>query len=253
MTNLALTHQQIDEYHRTGFLVVEQLIDAETVRELRTAFHELVADEGRAAGDRMLGGITRQIMLPSEAHECFADNRALRAAQRIGEQLTGEAVERVFDMLIFKAAGHPYDTPWHQDMAYSASPTALAGTTIPLETLQFWVALEDVDVENGCMHFIGGQHTKPLLEHVVASGKPSDDGRLLALRSPEDQLDLNTVIAAPIAAGGCTIHSYGTPHYTPPNQSATRPRPAYIFNLAPAAYAASVNERRSELGIGGAK
>jgi hypothetical protein len=76
-----------------------------------------------------------------------------------------------------------------------------AGRRIPLETVQFWVAMDDV-------------------------------GRLLALVDAASQLDLDAVVPAPLRAGGATMHSYGTPHMSTPNRSADRPRRAYIFNLA---------------------
>jgi hypothetical protein len=45
-------------------------------------------------------------------------------------------------------------------------------------------------------------------------------------------LDLKSAVACPLRAGGATVHNYGTPHFTPPNRSANRPRRAYIFNFA---------------------
>jgi ectoine hydroxylase-related dioxygenase (phytanoyl-CoA dioxygenase family) len=151
----------------------------------------------------------------------------------IGRQLFGtEAVHRSFDMLIYKPPGHPHETPWHQDMAYSGHPTAPPGTAISLESIQVWLALDDADEENGCMHFVPGRHRDPLLEHEVAAGDPADDGRLLAITDPAAALDLSTVVPAPLRAGGCTMHTQGTPHFTPPNRSSDRPRRAYIFNVA---------------------
>jgi ectoine hydroxylase-related dioxygenase (phytanoyl-CoA dioxygenase family) len=117
-------------------------------------------------------------------------------------------------------------------MAYTALPFAEAGTTNTLESIQFWVPLDDVDAENGTMQFVAGHHDGALLEHYVASGDPDDEGRLLALVDPESQLDLSTAVVAEIPAGGATMHFYGTPHYTGPNRSAERHRRAYIFNVA---------------------
>lgn len=239
-----LTNAEIDSYHRDGFLIVDQLVDPETLAPVKTAYQELLDTTSPSTGDRMLGGLTRQIMIPSDAHPVFMDNAVLHAARAIGEALLGEPVERVFDMLIYKPPRHPHSTPWHQDMAYAGTPTAPAGAEIPLVTMQFWVAIDDVDEQNGCMHFIPGRHHEPLLEHHVASGEPDDPGRLLALTDPSRQLDLTTAVAAPLRAGGCTVHSYGTPHFTPPNRSEDRSRPAYIFNLAPAAYLADFKARR---------
>jgi ectoine hydroxylase-related dioxygenase (phytanoyl-CoA dioxygenase family) len=140
-------------------------------------------------------------------------------------------VERYFDMLIYKPPGHPYDTPWHKDMAYSQVPVADRGVVSDNSSLQFWIALDDVDAETGCMHFIPGQHEGPLLAHKVVSGQPDDPRRLLALVDWNRALDMSHVVACPLPAGGCTVHAAGTPHYTPPNRSSSRARRAYIVNL----------------------
>jgi ectoine hydroxylase-related dioxygenase (phytanoyl-CoA dioxygenase family) len=227
-----LTDDQVEAWDRDGFCVLERFCDEQTLGSLREAYDEILDREVEAAGDRMLGGITRQVMLPSTSHPAFDRNPAVRVGIHIGRQLFGSPdVVRFFDMLIYKPPGHPHDTPWHQDMAYSGLPFAEPGTPIMLDSIQFWIPLDDVDEENGCMRFAPGYHKLPLLEHHVASGDPSDEGRLLALTDPASQVDLSKAVTAEIPAGGATLHSYGTPHYTGPNLSADRPRRAYIFNV----------------------
>lgn len=230
-TTRTLSPTEIANFDTDGYLVVPDFIDAATVAQLREAYDEILSGAVVAEGDRMLGGLTRQVMLPSQSHPVFDDNDALRRALAFVEPILGGEVSRIFDMLIYKPPGHPEETPWHQDFSYSQIPFRSAGEEIPLVNIQFWVALDDADVENGCMHFVPGRHREPLMEHHVASGDPADAGRLLALVDPEQQLDLLQAVAAEIPAGGCTMHSYGTPHYTPPNRSTQRPRRAYIFTL----------------------
>lgn len=233
-----LTDEQADRFHRDGFLAVDRLIDDGAVEELRDAYDRIIAREIEAAGDRMLGGVTRQVMIPAAASETFNRNAAIGEAKAVVRRLYGvDDVKRSFDMLIFKPPGHPHDTPWHQDFAYTQRPFAPAGIPTPDEpqSLQFWVPLDDVDVETGCMQFVPGLHRHGSIEHIVASGDPDDEGRLLAIPDPESRLDLSTAVACPIPAGGCTLHHPFTPHYTGPNTSADRLRRAYIVNLAPVA------------------
>lgn len=229
-----LSSAQIDRFHSDGFLVCDRIVGAEGLAALRGAYEEVLEGSVAISGDRFLGGITRQVMTPSKEHPVFDANEALASARELGRQLLGREMTRAFDMLIYKPPRHPHATPWHQDMAYSGAPMAAPGTPTRLDLLQFWIPMDDVDVDTGCMHFVPGHHTEPLLEHVVASGEPDDPGRLLALADPDEQLDLRSAVVAPLPAGGCTIHSYGTPHYTSPNVT-DRPRRAYIINLAPAA------------------
>jgi ectoine hydroxylase-related dioxygenase (phytanoyl-CoA dioxygenase family) len=229
-----LDDAEVAHFERDGFLVLPDFVDDSVLRELRRAYDEVIDREVRARGDRMLGGITRQVMIPSNAHPTFDRNDAVRRGIHVARALLRQHdVQRSFDMLIDKPPGHPHATPWHQDMSYADHPFAPPGSPIVLASLQFWVALDDVDADNGCMHFAPGFHRQPLLEHRVASGDPLDDSRLLELVDPERQLSSASVTAAPLIAGGATVHSYGTPHYTPPNRT-DRPRRAYIFNIATA-------------------
>lgn len=230
-----LTASEVEAWHRDGFLIVRSFVDQQTVSELGAAYDELLRAEGSAPPvDYMLGGITREINFPSAAHPVFRENVAVTRGLALARRLLGtESVARTYDMLIYKPPGHPYETPWHQDWAYSRQPFAEAGATDPPESIQFWVPLDDVDVETGCMQFVPGCHEARLLEHAVASGDPTAESRLLALTHPHEQVDLSTVVVAEIPAGGATLHAPGTPHFTGPNRSSTRQRRSYVFNIAP--------------------
>lgn len=233
LTDETPTPQQLDDWDRDGFLVFDRFLEPDTLTALRAAYDDVLSGRVTASGDRRLGELTRQVMRPSRDHATFDRNAAVDAALRIGRRLLGaEEVVRKFDMLIYKPAGHTHATPWHQDMAYDATPFAAPGTTHQLTSVQFWIPLDDVDDENGCMQFAAGYHTEPLLEHHVASGDPDDDGRLLAIVDPDTQIDASRIVVAEIPAGGATVHSYGTVHYTGPNRSADRPRRSYIVNVA---------------------
>ena len=219
-----------------GFLAFERLIDPETVAEIASLYDRMLSREiDCGATDRNLGEITRQIMVPSQHHAVFRDNPALDAGREIAKELLGvEAPVFVFDMLIYKPPGHEAVTPWHQDLAYAHMPYTRAGTPISDTStfVQFWVALDDVDAESGCMHFMPGQHRKPLLEHYVAAGDANDQSRMLAIKEPEKAMDLTRAVACPLRAGGATVHGYSTPHFTSGNRTAERRRRAYIFNFA---------------------
>lgn len=230
---LKLETKRAVEWQRNGFLIFDRFIDDTTLNDLRRAYDEILSGETVAAGDRMLGRITRQVMGPSKAHPTFDANAAVDQGVAIARQLLKtDNVARSYDMLIYKAPGHAHETPWHQDAAYSALPFATPGSPVHEQEIQFWLPLDDVNTQNGCMQFVPGYHTGPVLEHYVASGDPSDDARLLALPNPAQQVDLSKTVIAEIPAGGATIHGAGTPHYTGPNRTTNRPRRSYIFNIA---------------------
>ncbi len=244
-TDGLLSEEAVAAFVNDGFITIERLVDDAAVDALRLAYDEIISAGDRLSTTRRLGGITRQVMVPSMHHAEFDDNPALRRARRIVGQVYGApTAARTYDMLIDKPAGHPHETPWHQDAGYFAKPVAAPGTEITFRSVQIWVALDDVDATNGCMQFVPGRHREPVLAHVVVSGDPDDEGRLIGLADPASQVDLGRVVVAPLRAGGCTMHLAGTPHYTGPNITADRSRRAYIFNLDPSESSRSTFEER---------
>jgi len=225
----------VERFRRDGYLAIPQLADAKTVAELGAVYDAMLSGEiDVTPTDNPLGMITRQIMVPSLYHDIFKKNAALDAAREIARELLDiDTPKPVFDMLIYKEPGQTATTPWHQDFSYSQMPFAPAGIHMPADQyVQFWLALDDVDEKNGCMHFIPEAHSGPMLEHYVASGAPDYSQRLLAIRDPETKLDLNKAVACPLKAGGATAHNYGTPHFTSGNTTTDRRRRAYIFNFS---------------------
>jgi ectoine hydroxylase-related dioxygenase (phytanoyl-CoA dioxygenase family) len=228
---MLLSDAQLRRYDDDGFLAIDDLIDDHTVAELREAYGEVLNRRVDAPAGQMLGGRIRVITWPAAAYAAFGDNRALAVLRELADQVLGDA-SPTFDMLIYKPPGDVEITPWHQDMAYSAQPFVPAGSSIPWWTIRFWIALDDVDEENGCMHFLPGYHREPLREHRVVAGDPGDASRLLELADADGQVDLQRAVTVPLPAGGATMHSYGTPHFAGPNRSTNRPRRAYIVNFA---------------------
>ena len=224
----------VQDFDQKGFIVVDRLISDAAVDEIAAVYDDIL--EGRVdcgSDDSNLGRITRQVMVPSKYHALFRANAALDAGRKIAADLLRCAEPLfTFDMLIYKPPQHPHETPWHQDLSYIGMPFAKAGSQIPRHaTVQFWLALDDVDETTGCMHFVPGVQDEPLLPHRVASGSPTESTRLLEIENVEQHLDLARAVACPLRRGGCTGHGYGTPHYTSPNRSVSRRRRGYIFNF----------------------
>jgi ectoine hydroxylase-related dioxygenase (phytanoyl-CoA dioxygenase family) len=232
-TETVVDPEWTEQFWADGFATITTLIDAAEVQRLRSAYDEIISGAIDAPTDRNLGGITRQVMVPSMVHDAFDDNAALAAGRTAMRALFPNAVafSRTYDMLIDKPAGHPHETPWHQDAGYYSMPVAAAGLRVPLVSIQFWVALDDVDVDNGCMQFVPGAHLGELAEHRVVSGHPEDEGRLIGYARTSDARP-ERAVACPLSAGGATMHTAMTPHYTGPNVTTDRRRRAYIFNLA---------------------
>ncbi len=63
-----------------------------------------------------------------------------------------------------KPAGTGKRTPWHQD-CYNPAVKAGAGRPLP-RSVMLWIAVDDVDAENGCLRFIPGSGRNGRLDHV---------------------------------------------------------------------------------------
>ncbi|MEO1658943.1 MAG: phytanoyl-CoA dioxygenase family protein [Pseudomonadota bacterium] len=233
-TTVALT-DTVQSFATNGFAVAEDLLEPEELDELRAAYDDLLSGAaGDDSLDRSLGGLTRQIMQPQLSNPLFSDHPVIDRARAIASHLVGiDNPPMLYAMLIYKPPLHPHETPWHQDMAYAGRPFTPAGAQLPNDAIaQFWLALDDVDRDMGCMEFIPGVQDQPMPEHFVSSGDPDDEGRLLAIVNPDRDLDLKSAVPCPLRAGSATVHGYATPHYTGPNRSDTRGRRAFIFSFA---------------------
>lgn len=235
------------DFKTNGFAVIDDLVSREAISELVSAYDDII--EGRhecGQFDRNLGGLTRQVMLPHLCHPVFLENEAIRNGREVAGALIGKPQpDLFFSMLIYKPPGHPHETPWHQDMAYSGKPFTAAGSRLPNHAVaQFWLALNDVDEDMGCMEFVPGMQNNPMPEHFVASGAPDDEGRLLAMVNPARDLELDRAVKCPLKAGSATVHGYATPHYTGPNRSTAHGRRAFIFSFANMDTLSSIADQR---------
>jgi ectoine hydroxylase-related dioxygenase (phytanoyl-CoA dioxygenase family) len=128
-------------------------------------------------------------------------------------------VTRSFDHVIYKGPRNRTPTPWHQDAAFK-----LWRGSQPRQ-LHFWIPLQDVTLESGCMEFIAGSHRAPLLRHrrmLRSSGLP---GREASPNTPGST-------PCPLALGGLTIHTPTTLHCAGANASPV-PRKAWILQFGP--------------------
>ena len=230
---LTAAEQGIAQLQKEGFTSFAEVCTGATLAAVREAYQAII-DRRIDCGsdDRLLGERTRQVMFPSKYVPVFADNPALRLARGLVAKLLAVEMEQVqlhFDMLICKPPGQTTPTPWHQDASYSGQPFTEPGTALKGKTVQVWLALDDVDQDTGCMHFIPHFGLDRVLAHHVASGQATDEHRLLAVAEavPED-----SAVACPLPAGSCTMHLEGTLHATTGNHSAERWRRAWIFNLS---------------------
>ena len=101
---------------------------------------------------------------------------------------------------------------WHQDVTYWGLE--------PPRAITAWIAIDDADVENGCMSVIPGSHRLGVLEH----GKSGRTGNLLSINQevPEDLVDEVRAVSMPLRAGQMSLHDGMLLHGSHPNRSSRR-------------------------------
>lgn len=212
MTYPSPTAADLRRFGDDGFLVVENVIDAEELAALVAMGNEIIEGPRDGAkdwdwrhGEPLDQRAYRIVQVGvDQRYPWITTSRFRTWAASFGSALMRQDMEFWYEQFLGKAPGIGAPTPWHQDEAYW-------GRTLWNRGITCWTAFHDVGPENGCMHF--------------ARGKPDD---VLAHRNPPEMAsDLLTcdcppgteVVACPLPVGSVTFHHSKTPHMTTGNGS----------------------------------
>ena len=136
----------------------------------------------------------------------------------IGKQLGIKDPRQLQSMHIFKQPSIGGEVGLHQDSTFLY--------TTPMSCIGFWVALEDANIENGCLQAITGGHSTPLKKRFKLAADGGTEFEILDDSPwPDQSLDLLEVKA------GTLIVLHGQlPHYSAANTS-KRSRQAFSLHL----------------------
>ena len=227
---MQLSELQLQSFRDRGFLAIPDALPPSAIGEVRRLLDPLferidqldpglvrdIAD-GHSGTPRMAR--SPEINRARRLEPRLARTEAFAVCKRLGAQLSPGPSWYSYDHAIYKQPFNNAETPWHQDQAY-------AGSRQSLNTFHFWIPLQDVDERNGCMSFVPGSHKEGFREHH----RRNHDPRAHALET--DQVDTSQAVACPLSAGGLTIHTPLTLHYTAPNDTA-EVRRAWILHFGP--------------------
>ena len=155
-----LAKEQIEKFNEDGFLIVDKLIDEETVEALRTRFEKLfhgefetgiMPDEVNWQEGESDPTLTRQICNGWKADRTIA-SVAMRAdlGKAIAELGGWPGARLMVDNILWKPPG-ARSLGHHQDCAYLEWYT-------PSDLLSCWMALDDTSAEGGTVEFVRGSH-----------------------------------------------------------------------------------------------
>tara|TARA_B100000809_G_scaffold262952_1_gene315085 strand:+ start:1461 stop:2318 length:858 start_codon:yes stop_codon:yes gene_type:complete len=221
MSDRLLTEEEIGQYRRLGYVVVPELIAADTLAEIDDAIQKLTtAALGQEDYSDILElepgdgpPIARRVYNPFEQHEAFERlGRAEQILDRV-EQLVGPDLQVQHSKLNMKPAAVGSAVEWHQDLTYFPHTND--------DLLAALVYLDDATEENGCLQILPAQHTA-FLDHTT------DDGMFAGMITEDLSSHIPNAVALPAPAGSVIFIHCLTPHSSLPNRS-PHPRRTMIF------------------------
>ena len=218
-------------YQENGFIQYPEFFLAEEIAALHEALdHASEINRERIKGQPGSGRLGTQYervfnqMLNlwtdyAAARKIALDKRMAESARRLAQ---AKEVRIYHDHALIKPPGQESrETNWHQDFPY------WPGMDRP-GSLSAWVAVDDVTVENGCMHFIPGSHKFGKLEPI----RLGVEGESIVEKMQQQGRELPDPVAVELPAGGVTFHHGCNFHYAGPNQT-DKPRRAFAIIYIP--------------------
>ena len=214
---MQLTPEQLEAYHRQGYVVVEDLVSSVEVEALHNRLREYTHD-GRPLGSIRVqiepcvqrgelevnhpGDAIRKVDSLVEGDDLFRKLGLNENIVGIISQILGPDIKMFRNALLMKAPEVGSQKGWHQDSPYWPIQ--------PMNLCSCWFALDDATAENGCLAALSGWHKKGALPHVSVT----DDFVI-----DEQYYDSSAGVIAPVKAGGGVFFHSLLPHYTAPNRS----------------------------------
>jgi len=168
-----MTGSELAQYREQGFVVLSDLFSAEERADWLRQLVALIRREVEPAGSMLL---MRDVMVVKGAVQPSSREAAIAKVQDFDddpilsryprhprlleqvEQITGEHIVAIHNMLINKPPGVDGRHPLHQDLLYF--PFRPADRIVGC-----WTALEPTTRENGCLAVVPGSHRGELLRH----------------------------------------------------------------------------------------
>lgn len=213
--------EQKDAYNADGYLLVDRLIDADTVAALNAVTGDFIArSRDIAKSDRDFdlapehsadAPMVRRIKRPDEQHPLYWDVAIGVIADMVAD-LLGPDVIYHHSKLNFKWHGGDNggdDTvAWHQDIQFYPHTN--------YSPLTVGIYLRDTGPEDGPLTVLPGSHEGPLFDQY------DDAGNWAGCLSAEDSAALDASGAVELCgrAGSVTVHNCRTVHASPPSRRA---------------------------------
>jgi len=209
-----ISRQQIEDYRKNGFLLIEDFLDKEELTFWREAVSEALEERG---GRKLPGKDTK-------TGEDDGINKDADYFGKVFDQMLNlwQTNEKIKQLMLNKDLGkmvadlsecdgiriwhdqalikRPWANPtsWHLDTPFWSFSDRRA--------LSIWIALDDATPENGCLYFIPGSY------HTTGFENPGIGKNMDSVFQFYPQFASSVSAAVPMKAGSCSFHNGLTIH-----------------------------------------
>jgi ectoine hydroxylase-related dioxygenase (phytanoyl-CoA dioxygenase family) len=198
------TQQQVDNYHRDGFLFPVRVLSPQQAAHYRKCLEDYEAQ----AGHPLQGNMRHKTHLLFTWADELAHNPTVLDAVA---DIIGPDILCWSSSFFIKEADHPGFVSWHQDSTYWGLD--------PSDVITAWIALTDATPENGYMQFIPGSHKTEQLPHLDTFHR---DNLLSRGQEIAVDVDRSKAVGVGLKAGEMSLHHIKLVHGSEPNRTADR-------------------------------
>ncbi len=219
-----LTAEQIAQYERDGYLILRQGCSDDLIEAYNSHIYSIRAAEtipdwaspwrgGKPADDKDRFSVR---LFNPHKHDGFSlQMMKLPVVRGALAQLLGDEAAGVQSMYFYKEPGS-HGQAAHQDYYYIKNE--------PNTMIAAWIAMDDVDEENGCLWVIPGSHKLGLLPH----GKVKNLEEHEAWTHETEGVDLSKEVPVVMRSGDILFFHNLLIHSSTRNRSANRWRRSYV-------------------------
>lgn len=200
-----LTAQQIEQYHRDGFISPVRVMPESEAIALREKMEAVERSQGNPIHGTQK---TKCSLLFPFMYDLFTSDAVLDAV----EDLIGPDILQYQCGVWIKEPETGSYVSWHQDATYYGMD--------PLELVSGWVALSPATAETGCMQVIPGSHKVGQLP--VDYTEVSEDNLLASGQCTRYAIDESQVVLLELRPGEMSLHHVALVHSSRPNHGQDR-------------------------------
>lgn len=217
-----LSGAQVEDYNAKGYVRRLEIYTPSEIADIRAYFDRLLEKTIASGGNSY--SISTAHMKYGRVYDILTNPKTVDFVS----DLLGDDVVAWGSHFFCKMPGDGRAVAWHQDASY--------WPLTPSHAVTVWLAIDDADLENGCMKFIAGSHHSG---HLTYRRSTPEEHNVLD-QTVDNAESFGEIVVDDLKAGQASIHNDLLLHGSEPNMS-TRRRCALTLRYAAARVRAGSN------------